>query len=96
MTVRDASSILGISEKEILELVETNRLPAYRVGGVYLRFKREQLDNFKTTLKPYSAKIASHPKITFREKLSDFFYFYDFYLLSALIVLFILIVIFHY
>ncbi len=38
LTVRDASLILGVSEKEIVDLVETGSLPAYRIGGGGFRF----------------------------------------------------------
>ena len=36
LTVREASLILGISEKEVLDLAESGAIPAYKIGGVYL------------------------------------------------------------
>jgi len=94
LTVREASLILGISEKEVTDLVEKSRLEAYRVGGVYLRFKYEQIQKFKKSFKPSSNKAIISQHYPFKDKICDFFYFNDFYILSALIILFILAIIF--
>jgi len=94
LTIRDVSLILGISEKEVIDLAERGLIPAYKVGGVYLRFKREQIEEFKKKLKPLSHKIITTPKYTFKDRVSDFFYFNDFYILCALIILLILVIIF--
>ena len=96
LTVRDASVILSISEKEVLNLVESGRLPAYKVGGVYLRFKRQQIEDFRVSLKPLDQKYVSPQKVSFNDRVSDFFYFYDFYLLSILAIILILVFIFNY
>jgi len=94
LTVRDVSSILGISEKEVMDLVDNKRLEAYRVGGVYIRFKQEQIAEFKKLFKSSTKRIVSSGKYTLKDKISDFLYFNDFYILSALIILLILIIIF--
>ncbi len=94
LTVRDVSLILGISEKEVIDLAQSYKLPAYKVGGVYLRFKREQIEEFKKSLKPLEHKTNTSAKYSFQERLSDFFYLNDFYILSALIILLILLIIF--
>ncbi len=95
LTVRDVSSILGISEKEVMDLVESKQLEAYRVGGVYIRFKHEQIAHFHKTFKPHSKhKTITSEKYTLKDRISDFLYFNDFYILSALIILLILVIIF--
>jgi excisionase family DNA binding protein len=92
LTIREAASILGVSEKEVIDLAEEGRIPAYKIGGVYLRFKRQQLQD-------YRQKFLTHPnlkteeKYTISEKISDFFYFNDFYILAALIIVLILVII---
>jgi len=95
LTVRDVSIVLGISEKEVMDLVEEKRLEAYKVGGVYIRFKEEQIAEFRKTFKPISRhKAAISNKYTWKDRVSDFFYFNDFYILSVLVILLILVVIF--
>jgi excisionase family DNA binding protein len=96
LTVRDVSLILGISEKEVMDLVENKQLAAYKVGGLYIRFKQEQIVEFRKSFKPASHKnktILSH-KYTLKDRVNDFFYFNDFYILSILIIALILVIIF--
>ncbi len=93
MTIRDASSILGVSEKDVIDLAEKGQIPAYKIGGVYLRFKRQQLEEYKQKFLT-QRESATKEKYTLMEKIGDFFYFNDFYLLSALIIVLILVIIF--
>lgn len=95
LTVRDVAGVLGVSEKEVMDLAENGAIPAYKVGGVYLRFKREQIQEFrKLTKHPSLVKGEIQNKYTIGERLSDFLYFNDFYLISALIIIFLLFIIF--
>lgn len=94
LTVREAASILGISEKELVELAENGQIPAYKIGGVFLRFKKEQVYEFKKINKKFSKKIDTGQKYSFKDRLSDFFYFNDFYILTLLIIILLLIIIF--
>jgi excisionase family DNA binding protein len=94
LTVRDVSIILGISEKEVMDLAEQGQIPAYKVAGVYLRFKREQIEEFAKSFKPLSANEHRTEKYTVRERISDFLYFNDFYLMSIIIILLVLFIIF--
>jgi excisionase family DNA binding protein len=93
LTIREVSLILGLSEKEVVELAERGQLPAYKVGGVYLRFKREQVEEFKkSSSRPLTKNIHSE-KYSFKDRVSDFFYFNDFYILSIILILLIVYII---
>ena len=104
LTVREVSLILGLSEKTIVELAENGGIPAYKVGGVFLRFKREQISEFKKkapanllkrdALQKYAFNSPLTEKTTFRDKVSDFFYFNDFYILTLVIIVLLLAIIF--
>jgi len=94
LTIRDAALILSISEQVVIDLAESGELPAYKVGGVYLRFKREQLEEFKKTHKGLSDTQIPSQNHSFKERLSDFLYFYDFYILTVLIIILMLVIIF--
>ena len=97
LTVRDVSLILGISEKEVVDLVESHKLVAYKVGGLYLRFKKEHIEEFRKSFKAsvnrtkplekYTVTPAVQAKDGLKDRVSDFFYFNDFYILSILIIL---------
>jgi len=94
LTIREVSLALGISEKEVIELAESQAIPAYRIGGVYLRFKRQQIEEFKRKNKNLFFKDKQPHNYSVKNRLSDFFYFNDFYILSGIIILIILVIIF--
>jgi excisionase family DNA binding protein len=96
LSIREVSQILSITEKEVIELAESGKLPAYKIGGVYLRFKQAQVDDFKKSAKSQepAAGHSSEGKDTFGDSLRDFFYFNDFYIFSIALIVLILIVIF--
>lgn len=91
MTIRDVSSILGISEKDVIERAERGEIPAYKVGGVYLRFQREQVERLAHTSR--RKERGSREGYSTAEWLRDFFYFYDFYILSAILIVVLLVII---
>ena len=88
LTVRDVATMLDISEKDVLDLTESRVLPGYKVGGVYLRFKKEQVELYKKNqglLQPKGIKEVEG----LGSRIRDFFYFNDFYIfaLSFIILL---------
>ena len=84
LTVREVALMLRITEREVMDLAEKGSIPAYKVGGVYLRFKRQQIDEFIKT-----SHIELSPKLEYsvKDKLLDFYYFYDFYIFSVIAIL---------
>lgn len=92
LTVREVSQILDISEREVLDLAENATLPAYKIGGEYLRFKRFQVEEFKK--KSLNTKSHHLQNYTTGERISDFFYFNDFYIFSIILIALMLFVIF--
>lgn len=93
LTIREASVILGISEKEVIELAEDQTLPAYKIGGVYLRFKRQQIESYRKTIKAKHPPRHKERGGSAADAVRDFFYFNDFYILSGIIIAAILLVI---
>lgn len=94
LTVREVSLILGISEKEVIELAESGKIPAYKIAGVYLRFKLSQIKEVAESFKKVSRNSSLYQKDSFKDKVIDFFYFNDFYIVSFIIILLILYIIF--
>lgn len=88
LTVRDVSIVLGLSERDVLDLTESGTLPGYKIGGVYLRFKKEQVDQYKKTLHHLHPKAVKSQPQKPASRIADFFYFNDFYIFAvALIIL---------
>ena len=93
ISVREAAQILKVSEKKIMELSEQGKLQSYRIAGQFIRFKRNDIQGMKST----GAVIAEnlHFEYTRGERIKDFFYFNDFYIIAAGVVVFFLYIIFY-
>ena len=92
LTVRDVSLLLGTTEREVLDLAESGVIPAYKIGGVYLRFKRDQVEEYR---KKYSStKSISFQHYPLKDRIGDFIYYNDFYIFSVVIILLMLYIIF--
>lgn len=91
LTIREVARELGISEQEVIDLAEQGKIPAYKIGGVYLRFKPEHIQEAKQRI---FHRAPEKIKAGLFERLQDFVYFNDFYILAALIIILMLIIIF--
>ncbi|MFH1655947.1 MAG: helix-turn-helix domain-containing protein [Candidatus Omnitrophota bacterium] len=90
LSVREASEFLGLTEKEIIDLVNEGKIPAYKIAGEFLRFRENQIQQLKKKFKP----AGRQKDYNSRERLSDFFYYNDFYILAVIVIAFILFFIF--
>ena len=107
LTTQQAAEVLGMTEPQVEQLVLEGRLIAYRVGGKYLRFRPEQVERLRQhlanpparaatptfTLGPAPSDVAELT-YTWGERLRDFLYFNDFYLVSLALLLVVLYAIF--
>lgn len=92
ISVRETAQTLGITEKKVMDLIEAHELQAYRIADKFLRLKRVEVLQLRT-----SGNIEQETtsfEYTSGEKLKDFFYFNIFYILSLLIAVSLLYVIF--
>ena len=87
LTVRDVASLLAISEKDVLDLTENGALPGYKVGGVYLRFKKEQVEQYKKSQSHLKAKPEKSEIGGLASSIHDFFYFNDFYIFALCFII---------
>jgi excisionase family DNA binding protein len=78
-----ADGLLEISEKDVLDLAESGSIPAYKVGGVYLRFKPSQVDEFRKKSKMVGQRTKEYSSM---DRVFDFLYFNDFYLVAAIVI----------
>lgn len=87
LTVRDVASLLSVSEKDVLDLAESGAIPGYKVGGVYLRFKKEQVEQYKKDHGHLHSKAAKEQPAGIKSGILDFFYFNDFYIFSITLII---------
>jgi excisionase family DNA binding protein len=125
LTIREVAEHLKVSEEEVKRLVDIGEIPAYRIGGSFLRFRREQLDAIQREIdevetdptpkaRPALDKrgrpahtytdlerdikrkepVTRQYDYTFTERIKDFFYFNDFYIISFAIIFSLIYLIF--
>ncbi len=87
LTVRDVAIMLSISEKDVLDLTENGTIPGYKIGGLYLRFKKEQVEQYKKNQHHLHPHAVKQEGAGLGSKISDFFYFHDFYILAAILII---------
>lgn len=108
-TIKELSVYLNMPETTIYELVEEGVIPAYKIGGSFLRFRKEQIDAIKHEISAKLPHLEISSDITpgviqkqettnlgesFSDLIIDFFYFNDFYIISFAIVIVLLYIIF--
>lgn len=117
MTIREVAEYLKITEDEVKRLVDGGEIMAYRIGGTFLRFRKEQIDAVKREVEeveanepeyskeahdPEARKVHTYSNLereikrkepavrmydyTVAERIYDFFYFNDFYIVSFVVV----------
>jgi|SRR3989338_4236179 len=56
LTIQEAARILGLAEEEVKRLVDIGEIPAYKVGGTFLRFRREHIDAIRKEVEEFESK----------------------------------------
>ena len=96
ISVREARELLGVSEEELWDLIKRHEIPTHNVAGAFTRLKKGEMEVLKNKwrigreLFPKPEEFFSHhetvAKPTLIEKLRDFWYFNDFYILCAVLI----------
>ena len=84
-TTAEVARFLGINDIDVEQLVQQGKLTGYKLGGQFLRFRPDQVKALKTTMR-FRRNTTAHTapvKAPWPQHVRDFFYFYDFYLVSA-------------
>ena len=84
ITVREAAQNLGITEKKVMDLIEEGKLQAYRIADQFLRLKKSEVLAMRNT--GDVVQEAVHYAYTGPEKIKDFLYFNDFYILASFVI----------
>ena len=93
ISIREASQLLKVSERKIMELSEQGKLQSYRIAGQFVRFKRHEILNIKTAGEVTAE--STHHEYTSQERVRDFFYFNDFYIIATIITAIFLYIVFY-
>ena len=91
-----AAEILELSQQDVHRLIQDRKLTAFKIGDAYLRFQKDQVysleakNRINAELFPEERmmhhNVSTIKKATIVEKVRDYFYFNDFYILSFLVL----------
>lgn len=89
-TTSEAARYLGVDEVDVEQLVREGKLTGYKLGGQFLRFRPSQVEALKGTIRfrpnPSAGKRAAREPVSWVGRAKEFFYFYDFYVVAAVLL----------
>ena len=86
LTLEEAARRLGVAPDDVEQMIQQGRLASFRLGGHLLRVRLGDVERWVATPK----RVGSGRRW---DRVLDFFYFNDFYLVALLILLTLLAVI---
>ena len=96
LNLEDTAVYLAQSPEEVKKMAERGDIEAYNIGGAYLRFKEEHLIAFKQKMDSFpgkNSKVISDSKSSLVERIQDFWYFNNFYIISLGIIVGLVVII---
>ncbi len=98
LTLKEACEILALEPDEMLRLVDEGKMPCFRIGGEYIRFKRSQIEIFDIksgSLKPRApASFFADIPYSGIDWIKDLWRFNDVYIISSIIIITLLFLMF--
>ena len=90
-TTSEAAKFLGLQDADIDRLVKDGKLTGYKLAGQFVRFKPDQIKALKDSgavriAAPALVAVAGPSAEPWQNRLRDLWYFYDFYLLSFVLL----------
>ncbi|MDP3920971.1 MAG: excisionase family DNA-binding protein [Candidatus Omnitrophota bacterium] len=84
LTLEEVKSYLAIQNEVVEKYIKSGRLTAYKIGGTYIRFRKEEVLVLRQEASP---KKRSSKSQTLFSRIGDFWRFNNFYILSILIII---------
>lgn len=84
LTLEEVKDYLEVDQHSIEKFIRQEKLRAYRIGGEYLRFRKEDVLNLQQEILP-AGKLRK-PSQTFFSRVSDFWRFNNIYLLAVILL----------
>ncbi|MFH1790539.1 MAG: helix-turn-helix domain-containing protein [Candidatus Omnitrophota bacterium] len=68
LTLDEISAYLGLDRENVVRLVESGIIPAYKIGGSHLRFRKEQVDAIRGEILNAAAGPGDRAKADLRAR----------------------------
>jgi excisionase family DNA binding protein len=106
ISLQEAAALLELDEDDVKAFVAEGKIPAYNIGGKFLRFRKGQVEALRSRLRMLKRQsvpiyhLAQPPPgpgskhgYSFFDRIRDFFYFNDFYILAFVLITLLIAVI---
>jgi hypothetical protein len=84
LTLDEVKNFLEVEQKVIEKFIQDEVLHAYKIGGVYIRFRKEDVLGLKYDVLLKKKKKGASGSVG--QRLWDFWLFNNFYIISVLII----------
>lgn len=87
-TTTEVAQYLSITDRDVEQLVKEGKLTGYKLGGQFLRFRPDQVATLRGVVIPRSQDDPARATTMepARNRVREFLYFYDFYILSSVLL----------
>ncbi len=85
LTLDEVKNFLEVEQQVIEKFIQDDVLHAYKIGGVYIRFRKEEVLGLKYDVLIKKKKAGASG--SFWQQLLDFWRFNNFYIICVLIIL---------
>ena len=83
LSPEEVRRFLEIEEPDLHQFLQKGKLHAYKLGGTYLRFRKEEVLNLKQELHPDKKSLLS---VSWFARVRNFWRFNNFYILSLVLI----------
>lgn len=84
LTIEEVKSFLDLEEAALEKYLKQGRLKAYKIGGTYLRFRKDEVLSLRSDLHGRHAKAQASSSLV--SKAQEFWRFNNFYIISLFVV----------
>lgn len=91
LSFEEVKQFLEANESEVEKLIRERKLQAYKIGGTYIRFRKEEVLSIRSERLRIQNKVPWQKKVI--NRFWDFWRFNSFYILSIVLVVLAVVVI---
>ena len=84
LTLEEVKNFLDVTQEDLEKYLKSGKLRAYKIGGTYLRFRKEEVLNLRSEILPQKRNVH---KVSVFARIGDFWRFNNFYIVSLLVVI---------
>ena len=84
LTLEEVKNFLEIDQPELEKFLKERKLRAYKIGGEYIRFRKEEVINLRYEIHPQGVSEGRH---SFLSRVLEFWRFNNFYIVCGVLIL---------